>query len=207
MSRSTFSRWERIMRILSKTAFVQIFLGLTALFFLWIAASTWISLLERQTNSYLIKNKSYKELVSQCKVTDKIIVREYISHGSSATTSDSYSVYIQEDGSRFERTIWSAYSSPSISSVTCDKGTLTIVTNSYLPEFKYYKFSVDQITTELVKTPIQLYKGKNAPDWEIAAEKDALKFDNTVMLSFFIMAILILLIAILIKPKSFYSEK
>ena len=134
-------------------------------------------MIQREYNFRLVGSGKNLELIAQCTLSSNVTVREYIYHSTGgATTSDSNSVYIQKDKSLFERGIWSAYSSPFISEIKCEGDNLIIKTDSYSSENKYFKYSSEQLTNELIERPIHLYKGQDhtqsEPEWAIQGEKD-----------------------------------
>jgi len=165
------------MKIFSKINYPKVVWGVLSICFLWSAFSLLANMIQREFNFRLVSRGKNLELIAQCTLSSNITVREYIYHSSGgATTSDSNSVYIQKDKSLFEREIWSAYSSPFISDIKCDKDSLIINTDSYLPEQRYFKFSSEPLENELVKKPISFYKfqdySQSKPEWAFQGEKD-----------------------------------
>lgn len=165
------------MKTLSKINYPKVIWGVISIYFLWSGFSQLANIIQREYNFRFVGRGVNLELVFQCILSSNITVRAYIYRSSGgATTSDSTSVYIQEGKSLFERRVWSAYSSPFISEMKCDEDSLIINTDYYLPELKYFKFSSEQLTGELVVQPIRLYKGndwsQSKPEWAIQGEKD-----------------------------------
>ena len=146
----------------------QIVLGFLVLYFL---RNIFFNV-QRLTNFYLVGSRNSVHLIDDCKLNNDITVRAYVAYGSSVTTSDSNSVYVQVGQYPFERPIWSAYSSPSIEEMNCEEGNLIINTGYYIPEYALYKFSAEQITTNLINNPIRIYKGRYLTEEEIGYQKD-----------------------------------
>ena len=94
-------------------------------------------------------------LVTECQLTENnAVVRLYEHHGSSVTTSDSSSITYQEPGS-FKKTIFSAYSSPGVKNIKCERSKVILI---FYPGDYQESLSLDWIKNELVHKPLTFYK-------------------------------------------------
>ncbi|MEP6896244.1 MAG: hypothetical protein ABI986_11615 [Chloroflexota bacterium] len=114
---------------------------------------------------------SANSFVTECQLTENnAIVRLYEVHGSSVTTSDSWSVTYQEPSS-IEKTIFSAYSSPGVKNIKCKQSEVILV---FYPGDYQESLSLDWIQNELVHKPLSFYKSHlktpeywdNVSDWK-----------------------------------------
>jgi hypothetical protein len=94
---------------------------------------------------------STNSLVTECQLTESnAMVRLYEVHGSSVTTSDSWSITYQEPSSS-KKTIFSAYSSPAVKDIKCEQSEVTLI---FYPGDYQESLSLDLIRNELVHKPL-----------------------------------------------------
>jgi hypothetical protein len=93
-------------------------------------------------------------MLAECQIpNDEGILRLYIIHGSSVTTSDSWTVTYQK--SRFKKsTIFSAYSSPGIKDIKCGQDEVVFIFYPNEP----VSIPVSWIKNELIFKPITFSK-------------------------------------------------
>lgn len=151
------------------------FLAITlrAILFLFMLKNLWdvAFYIQRISGYYIVGFRTTHQLVSTCQLNDNIIIREYISRGSHATTSDANSIYAQIKNYPIERLIWSAYSSPFVKEIECLENNLIIKTTSNDPDFMVYEFSIEKIRIDLINEPIKIYKGRYHTEEEISYQK------------------------------------
>ena len=112
---------------------------------------------------------SADSFITECQLTENnAIVRLYEHHGSSFTTSDSWSVTYQELDST-KKTIFSSYSSPGVKEIKCEQSEVTFV---FYPGDYQESISLDWIRNELVHKPLSFYKShlKTPEYWNEVSE-------------------------------------
>jgi hypothetical protein len=109
-----------------------------------------LSFLQPGANLFIIRGKP----AAKCELADHAMVRLYISHGSSATTSDACSVRFQEAGWPFERRIFYAYSSPWVENIVCKGDKVELIMHG-----EGLTLSADRIRNVLVYQPLEYGKG------------------------------------------------
>ena len=114
---------------------------------------------------------STDSFVKECQlIENKAVVRLYEHHGSSVTTSDSWSVTYQEPDSS-ENTIFSAYSIPGVKDIDCEQSEVALI---FYPGDYQESLTLDWIQNELVHKPLSFYKSHlktqeywdNVSDWK-----------------------------------------
>jgi hypothetical protein len=93
--------------------------------------------------------------VTECQLAENnAVVRLYEHHGSSVTTSDSWLITYQEPNS-LKKTIFSAYSSPSVKNIECGQSEVILI---FYPGDYEESLSLDWIRNKLVNKPLTFYK-------------------------------------------------
>ena len=94
-------------------------------------------------------------LVTECQLTENnAMIQLDEDHGSSVTTSDTWSVTYQEPSSS-KKTIFSAYSSPAVKDIKCEQNKVTLI---FYPGDYQEALSLDWIRDELVYKPLSFSK-------------------------------------------------
>jgi hypothetical protein len=96
------------------------------------------------------------QLLAECQIPqDEGVLRLYVTHGSSMTTSDSWTVTYQKSKIK-KSTIFSSYSSPGIKNIECgqDQVVFTFYPNEPI------SIPVSWIKEELIFRPVRFYKSE-----------------------------------------------
>ena len=108
---------------------------------------------------------SRSDLLAHCQMPGNgATLRLFVRRGSSATTSDTYSITYQRPGA-VEKGIFSAYSSPFVDDLICEQDQDTLIHDPNKP----VTLSLRLIEEELVNKPLRFYKGElRSPEYRDA---------------------------------------